>query len=196
MEENRVVITRENIKDIAEKLAKKEGKLLIAEPGPGSYKGDIVDVCLNFYDHALINPSIDYFYTERGTDIKEGEPWQTGWEGDREYLLFPCRSGDSAKELFERLRLENYEFRIGFQANVAGSIFPSHGLPLYVPPGDEALEQALIFGLKHVINQMQEQDRVFLSGLIEKMVDYAIGDLKDNKIFQENVGAGREADII
>jgi hypothetical protein len=79
---------------------------------------------------------------------------------------------------------------------VGGSIFPTRGLSIYVLPGDETLKQAMIYGLKYVISQMQEQNKVFLLEAVEKMADYAIKDFKDNKIFRANVSAGMEADVI
>ena len=197
-----VIITPENLRIISENLSKKEGRILIAEPGPGSYRDDICDVYLHLFAHPLIDTEKEFLYTQRGSAKRGEESWQTNWEDDREYFLRsrPQPSKDSVtnfcRELFDRLQVGAYEFHIGFQSMVGGSVFPSNGLSMYVLPGDETLKQAMIYGLKYVVNKMPEQNKIFLLGVADKIADYAIKDFKDNKIFKANISAGMEADII
>lgn len=197
-----VMITPENLRITSERLSRNEGRILIAQPGPGSYRNEIRDVYLHLFAHPLIDVGRNFLYTQRGSEKRGEESWQTNWEDDREYLLRlrPQRSEDSVtnfcRELFDRLRIGDYEFHIGFQSMVGCGIFPENGLSMHILPGEENLRQAMVYGLKHVVNQMPEQNRTFLLNAAEQIVDYAINDFKDNKTFKANVSAGMEADMI
>ncbi|MDP3052456.1 MAG: hypothetical protein Q8N22_00675 [bacterium] len=193
-----IIVNQENLESIAKELTNKKGHILIAEPGHGSFENNVIDAHLSFYGQPLTEKDKygDCMYVERGE------------RKDRNYLLRPKPQPsnnplwNSCRDSFERLAIGPYEFSINLQSTVGRGLFTEKGITLYIPK-DTPLKPAFRYGLSHIVEQInatnkKEKNKQFLikETDIEKIVDYAIEDLKTNKIFSKNVSAGVMADQV
>jgi hypothetical protein len=190
------IVTLENIGEIAAKLAKEEGKILVAEPGPESWEEETLDVEMFLFAHPLIDlagPFSPLLYSDRGS-VKN---CQTGWQQDREYILRPKRKGPSYFFPAQKeLDLKDHEFLIGFLALCATSFLREKGQVLYFGD-DQAFKKVFVYGLKSVVSQIKEDSvKKALLEASEHIADYAIEDLKIGKVFNRNVAAGIQADAV
>jgi hypothetical protein len=79
-------------------------------------------------------------------------------------------------------------------------LFADKGVTIYIPRKN-SLRPAFQYGLKYVINliskECKKNNRItaLLGEIsIETIVDYALNDLANGKVFKKNVAAGMEAD--
>ncbi|MEK7514266.1 MAG: hypothetical protein AAB587_00365 [Patescibacteria group bacterium] len=196
-----IVVTKESLNAVRRDMFWKKGRILIAERGYNQ-----ADAHLYLYDRPVIGK--DSISTYRGEKTINGVSWQTNWENDRWYTLRPVPelSADSltnsCRELFEGLAVGRYEFSIGFHSTVYRGLFADKGVTLYIPKKN-SLRLAFQCGLKHVINLIskdyKKKDRITaLLGEIsvENIVDYMLNDLSNSNVFNKNVAAGMEADML
>lgn len=200
------IITQENLRRVGRTLSIKKGSILIVESGFGSFNNGIVDAHLSFFSRPFLDDN--WLSVKRGEKKVYGETHQTNWEGDRDYVLRPKREPtgnpvhDLCCDLFEKMIIGSYEFKIGFQATVGRSVFAPNGLSLFVPK-DVSPRSAFYYGLSQIIEKMNahnkaEKNKKFFiwETDIGRLADYAIEDLRNSEVFRKNVSAGMEADRI
>lgn len=208
MEEDYVEVTPQNVRKIREELKRPNGRLLISEPGYQSFKPSyIIDAHIGLWDSPVFDSETS-FHVQRGSMKRNGEDWQTNWEKDRDYSLRPHPEStgdkvwDSCRELFDKLVLGFYEFKIGFQDTVGRGIFADNGITLYIPR-NASLGPAFRKGLSHMvrqINQTIEQKKLpqkpFTEEDVERIAQYIIKDYINRQVFEHNIRAGLEADAV
>ena len=210
-------ITRNNVDEIAGKLERREGRVIIAQPGPWSghswpeRKRVVSDIEIVLYDHPTIAPfSKDnetlFLRTKRGSEMRNGTAWQTEWESDRNFWLRHAegKSGDSTYDLcsglFSSLPLENgYEFKINFQSETGIALFSEPGVSraFYIQrkmPLGPAFRQGLVFMI-NLFNKHNPHNPV-LGRDIPKIIEYVSRDLKTGEVLAENIRAGQAADAL
>jgi len=197
MAEDYIKITRKNLGEIAEKLKEKAGRVIFSGPDIFGF-GEKAE--LSLYDHPLIEED-NWFYTSRGSKKNKGRKLATRWENDRSYSLRPIPepTGDAAwnicRDLAEKLVLGKYQFEIGFQSTVGGTLFAENKLALFIPR-ENSLEPAFYHALSHAAKLINNKKKTISEEHVKLMLDYVMQDLNDKKVFRKNVSAGMEADSV
>ena len=197
-----IILSDENVTEIARELRKKGGTILIAEPE-------------HFSDHYLTgkfilrlfkSPTIvsgKHLNSSRGIRKVNGHEVQTGWENDRKYIL----RDTPVTNFFEGIPVgDKYRFSIHFQECSSVSISRnkhSKWQGYYIPPKtprratlDHALTWMINLWNSHKPPTGWPKPFQFTKENVESMVDYALKDLKDGVIFKGNVRAGMDADLL
>jgi hypothetical protein len=206
-ESNYHTVNRRNRGEIASRLERGQGCILIGSPGYDSNDIEIVDACLQLFDHPVIKGR--FLDSQRGS-IGEGEnARQTGWEKDREYLLRRVRepSQDPAvnvgRSFFEAKSVGKlFEFRIGFQEVAERSILDEDDVTIFVPR-NKSRRPAFLHLLTLFVDKINrhlvatgESDSVIDEDAIAEIVEYILRDLETGEVFRRNVQAGQKADAI
>jgi hypothetical protein len=200
-------IKPQNITGLRSKLRQHGGHFLISEPGPQSFRDRVIDASLGIYDKPILD-SNEFFHVKRGSEKRGKEDWQTGWENDRSYLLreTPKPTGDgildTCRSLFDALIVGEYSFKIGFQEAAGRNLFRKNSRLFYVPEGasyEPAFRKAVSYIIGR-INATNIRDGVESKNLnrdhIDRIVEYAMEDLRTSNVFKQNVSAGLQADNI
>jgi hypothetical protein len=209
-----VIVTKGNLKDIAQRLQARQGRILIAGGSISSGHDWFDQASLSFYDRPYISmvgiPSNPVsISTRRGSNTFSGEHWQTGWQNDRHYLLrrklAPTgdHAWDTARTFFEGLEVGEFEFKIGFES-VVSRTFPWEDIVLFIPngkPPKKAFVRAFEFVTEKLDRHFARTEKGtyrfrFEREHIEAMVTYVVDDLVTGKVFKHNVDAGAEADMM
>jgi hypothetical protein len=194
------IVTPYNLKSIAERLTTEGGRIIIAQPGPDSYKNEVVDADLDLFANPSIDPGEKFLCTNRGHRKIKGIIWQTKWQNDRNYFL---HFASAKTNPFKRslTLVGQYEFIIGFEfQEKSTSLFPKKSITLFIPKGKH-FKPAFIYAIKILIRRMnlfsrQDGSVIPIGKLeIEKMADYAEKDLRDKK-FKKALVAWKEADSL
>ena len=194
------IVTPANKALIAAKLKRKEGSLLIAEPGFRSFEGQVLDICLHLYHQPMLEaPDFTRMFVKRGSKQVNGEDWQTKWKNDREYWLRPVEkpTGDSQYDLalsfFTGLEIgRNYWFRINFQSAVGRGIFDKGSTTLYIPR-KSGISEPFCFAFKTIAAQLRT---TITEEQLAEIVAYVMKDLKTGQQLKANVDAGQAADVM
>jgi hypothetical protein len=219
-----IILTPDNIEEIARELESGNGVILMADP---EYYGSPSDLMsgrfrMHLFDRPIIDAKNDWIKVHRGSKKVRGEDWQTGWEQDREYSLrkkdrlIEKNGGDKsadreelwniASDLFEELSIGDFEFSIGFQASVGSTLHceKDSRVQTYYIPRSASRDAAFTHALTWMLDLWNAQKPpegwpvqfTFTKEHVEAMVRYALEDLKTGKVFAHNVQAGMDADVL
>ena len=162
------ITTKADIKEASRLLKENGGRILVADP---HYWGSPADRLtgefeIHLFDHPMINIRTQYLWTSRGSKMRNGQSWQTGWENDRQYRLYPRRqpTGDATRDLvaswFQNLTIgKEYVFEIAFQSiSAMGTEGAENGrhLMLYIPQS-VSVENALTCAINWMTHLWHEQ---------------------------------------
>lgn len=206
------VVTAENIVVVKSHLADGDGRILVAQKGPGSHGPYIVSVSVDLFDHPTFSPcNIGTAKYAVNAHLKTGSPddWRPVLKNGRNYLLrrVPEPSPDDlvnrARTCFDRLMVgSGWEFKIGPQCVASASIHLDTQLVLFVPYSRDA-SPALRFCLEHFSGRINESmvelkmpDAALLPEHHDQILAYATNDLLNGEVLLANIGAGIEADAL
>src|SRR3989344_1475703 len=148
---------------------------------------------LDYWDTATID--IDgSMHSERG---HAPNGWQTGWEKDKEFRIFPKTKPSKdiygiLSMMFTGLDLGSHVLESSFQAAQACYVVNREVFSAAIPINERPMV-AFEAGLKYILPKIKNND---LRGQLPKMLDYIARDLEDGKDFRANVQAGMDADTM
>jgi hypothetical protein len=195
------VVTRRNVKKIAEEMKVERGLILIADAKYYTIPAHLMD------DEFKMTLCARFHIEEEGRLIcysSEADKFTIGTE-EREYRLSKKRQPtsdrlwDSLAEWFQRLQLDNnYELNISALHLLSRGLLYKHSVVLYIPrPMSDNAAKAFTYALKWMLDKwnVQKGKVVFTDVHIEKMVTYIMEDLKSGAVMKHNLQAGMDADV-
>lgn len=189
-----ILVRQPNKLHIKKLLKQKKGSVIVIDLGDAGY--DLfVGARIHLFDSPLISlPNV--LYVNRGTKIVNGEEWQEGYENDRTYTFLKTRPDGMHSQ---GLQVENYTLEIGLQSIVQMGLVEKGHITLYVPrSSNKQLVFNLIFtAVMEGINKIQEgtfSRRAMRK--IPEMATYCTMDLRDKKVFDQNIALGMEHDMV
>jgi hypothetical protein len=197
MRETYFEVTTANIPEVKEELKKSDGRLLIYSPETFSIPKGVLtgEARFDLFANALI--------CDRNAITVRGD---SRHNGSREYVLRKRRVSDdkfweSAYEMFEILKLgKGYSFEIHCQSVVYRGLLEGQNRAWYIPQHADLEEKALREAIGAFIEQINVKVGQSETGLgkleLEKMVQYAVDDLRTGKILEHNIQAGQDADVM
>jgi len=178
------IITATNLAEIIRLSETERGHILVAQPGSNSHNRLVIDARLDFFSQPQINK--DFLNIDLNT----------GRDKHRNYFLKPTpktthdSAWDAARDFFEKLKIDEYEFSINPQHVVSMGLIYERGVTLYIPPR-KSRKNAIIFALNFMTAQFHYH---FTIDNINTIVDYVMTDLVNGSVLDRNLQAGLDAD--
>lgn len=182
------VITRHNLDDVSRLLNANQGGLMMIDQGFMKRDGEASIFLYHqaeIYRDKAIGLAIS---TQRGSEMVESEPYQTGWERDREYFFRYLREGE-----------ESHHKRFG-TTHICGICMNStvcQGLSLeypclaiYIPHEGGSRETALYDAFIHAVHVVLKDhcSDAVTDDEIRSLWNYYAPDLESGVILRQNMG--------